>query len=239
MLKSSYIYKNSLIHKLNSILKIIDILIIMLSILCINKITDMIIISIYLLLVILLTKINIINYLKKVFKLKILILFIIIINLLLKSSTINITYLVVKVILLVINSSILMFTTKEKDITYSLEILLSPLKKILPIKEMALSISLSLIFIPLVIEESKNIIDAEASRGIDFYNENLLKKLESIMILFTPMFILSLKRADTITDIMSIRLYQGSRSYYQFKSISILDIVILLINVIIFLVVWR
>ena len=160
MLKSSYIYKNSLIHKLNSILKIIDILIIMLSILCINKITDMIILSIYLLIIILLTKINIINYLKKVFKLKILILFIIIINLLLKSNPINIIYLVVKVILLVINSSILMFTTKEKDITYSLEILLSPLKKILPIKEMALSISLSLIFIPLVIEESKNIIDA-------------------------------------------------------------------------------
>ena len=227
MSKSNYIYKNSPIHKLNFILKIIDIIIIMLSILCINKI------------IILLTKINIINYLKKVFKLKILILFIIIINLLLKSNPINIIYLVGKVILLVINSTILMFTTKEKDITYSLEILLSPLKTILPVKEMALSISLSLIFIPLVIEESKNIIDTEASRGIDFYNENLLKKLESIMILFTPMFILSLKRADTITDIMSIRLYQGSRSYYQFKSISILDIVILLINVIIFLVVWR
>lgn len=239
MFKRSYIYKDSVIHKLNSVLKIIDILIIMISILSINKILDIVILSIYLIMIMLLTKINIWYYLKKIFKLKILILFIIVINLLLKESILNTIYSVVKLILLVINSSILMFTTKEKDITYSLEIILSPLKKILPIKQMALSISLSLRFIPLIIEESKSIIKAQASRGIDFYNENILKKLESIMIMFVPMFVLSLKRADNVTDIMSIRLYKSNRSYYQFKGISILDIVILIINVIIFLVVWR
>lgn len=132
-----------------------------------------------------------------------------------------------------------MFTTKEKDITYGLEKILTPLKKILPIKEMALSITMSLQFIPTILQQSNKVIKAQASRGIDFYHTSIIKKIESIMIMFVPIFVLSLKKADNITDIMNIRLYgyYEEKTNYQIKDITILDIVLLLINVIIIIII--
>lgn len=229
-----YYMINSIIHHLNPIFKIVLLIIILGTILFINSLIDIVIVGLFLLLIMLLSKVKITYYLKNILTLKILILFIIIIYLIVGYNILNIIFIVFKIIFVVLSSSILTYTTPPTEITYGLEIILKPLKKILPIKEMALSITLALRFIPSITNEAMRIIKAQASRGIDFYHSNLKKKLESISLIFVPMFVLSMRRADDIADVMNVRLYNyyDERTNYRMNKWSYLDFVILFFSVI-------
>lgn len=236
---TKYYMKNSIIHKLNPISKIIFLILTLICILFIDNFYELSIVLLYLLIIMLLSKIKISYYIKNILSLKVLIIFIIIINLIFKYSILSTIFIVIKIIYVVIVSSILTYTTPPTYITYGLEKMLSPLKKIINVKDIALSVTLALRFIPSITSEANRIIKAQASRGIDFYNSNLKKKLESISLIFVPMFVLSLRRSDDIADIMNIRLYNyfDKRTNYRLNKIKIFDYINIIINVIIVILV--
>ena len=66
-------------------------------------------------------------------------------------------------------TTLLTLTTTPIEITDGLETLLKPLKRIkVPVHEIALMMSISLRFIPTLMDETSKIMKAQASRGIDF-----------------------------------------------------------------------
>jgi energy-coupling factor transport system permease protein len=68
-------------------------------------------------------------------------------------------------------------------------------------------ISLTLRFIPTLVGESKKIMNAQASRGVDFNEGKLKDKVNQIISLLIPMFVISFKRAEDLANAMEVRGY--------------------------------
>ncbi len=94
------------------------------------------------------------------------------------------------------------------DINQGLEWLLSPLKLFkIPVGIFAMLVSLTLRFIPTLMSESKKIMNAQASRGVDFNEGSLKDKVNQIISLLIPMFVISFKRAEDLSNAMEARGY--------------------------------
>lgn len=237
----NYYLKDSLIHKLNPILKIICLFIMIISVVISNSFIDFSIILIYLVIIMLLSKIDIKIYLKNIYTLRVFIIFIIIINLIFGVGIVNTIFMILRIIYLVLISAILTLTTAPMEITYGLERVLSIFNKILPINDIALTITLALRFIPILTMQAERIIKAQGLRGVDF-DKNLKTKIISLSNIFIPMIYLSLKKADELSDIMEVRLYNYgiSRTNYRLNKWKYVDTFLLSINIIILILcLWR
>src|SRR5690625_4171510 len=81
-------------------------------------------------------------------------------------------------LLLVLMTSLLTLTTTPIEITDAIESLLHPLNKVkFPVHELALMMSISLRFIPTLMQETDKISKAQASRGVDFRTEPFKERL--------------------------------------------------------------
>lgn len=62
-------------------------------------------------------------------------------------------------------------------------------------------------FIPSLIEESNRILNAQASRGLDFKNGHVIDKVRSLTSLIVPLFYIAFKKAAELADAMEARGY--------------------------------
>lgn len=118
------------------------------------------------------------------------------------------SFVFVRIVLMIGVTSLLTLSTMTTDINNGIEALLAPLKliKINP-GIFAMLISLTLRFIPTLMIESTKIMNAQASRGVDFSEGNLKDKVNQIISLLIPMFVISFKRAEELSDAMEARGY--------------------------------
>ena len=72
---------------------------------------------------------------------------------------------------------------------------------------MTMMISISLRFIPTLLNEAEKILKAQASRGVDFKESKFKYKITQIVSLLVPMFVISYKRAGDLADAMEARGY--------------------------------
>jgi energy-coupling factor transport system permease protein len=101
-------------------------------------------------------------------------------------------------------------TTTPIDITDGMETLLSSFKKVgLPVHEFALMISISLRFIPTLMEETEKIMKAQTARGTEFSSGPLKERVRAIISLLIPLFISAFKRAEDLALAMEARGYRG------------------------------
>lgn len=237
----NYYMKDSLIHKLNPVLKILCLLISTISIFLADDFISFIILFVYLFIAMLISKIELKIYLKNIYTIRVFIIFLLIINIIFKVDISSSIYMILTLIYIVILNSLLTLTTPPLEITYGIERTFRVFNKILPINDIALSITLALRFIPLITMQAERIIKAQSLRGVDF-NKNIKNKIISLSNIFIPMIYLSLKRADALSEIMEVRLYNYgiSRTNYRLNSWKAVDSGILIINIILFIIViWR
>lgn len=117
-------------------------------------------------------------------------------------------FFVLRIVLIVMLTSILTMTTSTTDINLGLEWLMHPLSIIkIPVAEIAMMLSLTLRFIPTLLIETEKIMKAQASRGIDFDEGNLIEKIKQIVTLLIPMFFISITRAEDLSNAMEARGY--------------------------------
>lgn len=115
-------------------------------------------------------------------------------------------FIMIRLVIIVTLSTILTLTTKPTDLTLGLEQLLKPLSIIrVSAEEIALIISISLRYIPTLLDEANKIMLAQASRGVDFSEGKLKDKIMQIISLLVPMFIISFKRSDELANAMEAR----------------------------------
>jgi energy-coupling factor transport system permease protein len=121
---------------------------------------------------------------------------------------------------LLLISSALTFTTSPTDLTDGLEKLMTPLKYIrVPVHEIALIITIALRFIPTLIDEMDKIIMAQKSRGADFENGNLAKRVRALVPILTPLFVSSIRRAFELATAMECRCYKGGDQRTRMKTL--------------------
>lgn len=123
--------------------------------------------------------------------------------------------------LLVLMTSLLTLTTTPINITDAIESLLHPLNKLkFPVHELALMMSISLRFIPTLMQETDKISKAQASRGVDFRTGPMKERFKAIIPLLIPLFISAFKRAEELAMAMEARGYQGGEGRTKLRELA-------------------
>ena len=234
-----YYNYNSIIHRLSPVFKLISLMIMIVGIFFIDSYIDILMLSFYLVLVMVYSNIGIITYLKNIYSIKIFLLFIFIIDLIFNSNINNIIFDLYKLIFIIIYSSAVSYTTSTSEITYGIERILKVFNGYIPVNDIAMIITLTIRYILTLTMEADRIIKAQKMRGIDFDSKNIKNKISSLVGVFIPMFILSLKKSESLGDIMDLRLYNygKSRTNYRTNSWKKIDSLLLILNIIILIIV--
>lgn len=138
----------------------------------------------------------------------------------------------IRFMLIILLSTVLTLTTTPLSLADAVESLLKPLEKIkVPAHEIGLMLSLSLRFVPTLMEDAEIIMKAQTSRGVDFNQGNLFQRIKTLIPILVPLFISSFKRADALALAMEARGYKGSqgRSKYRLLTWKYLDSLVLLV----------
>lgn len=115
-------------------------------------------------------------------------------------------FILIRLMIIVTLSTVLTITTKPTDLNLGLEAVLKPLKLVrVNTEEIAMIISISLRYIPTLLDEANKIMLAQASRGVDFQEGKLKDKVVQVISLLVPMFIISFKRSDDLANAMEAR----------------------------------
>ena len=234
-----YYLKNSVVHKLNPVFKILSLIIMIISIFFIDSYIDILMLSSYLLLSIVYSDIGIKVYFKNIYSIRIFLIFILLIDLIFFIDINRIVFDLFKLIFIILYSSILTYTTAMTEIAYGIERILRPLNKFIPVNDISMIITLTLRYIPTLTMEYNRIIRAQKLRGVQFDTKNIKEKLSSISGVLLPMFVLSLKKAENSADIMDVRLYNygKSRTNYRLNEWKFIDTLLLILNILILIVV--
>ncbi|TYR78550.1 energy-coupling factor transporter transmembrane protein EcfT [Priestia megaterium] len=121
---------------------------------------------------------------------------------------------------LILITTMLTLTTTPIQVTDGMESLLNPLKRLkFPVHELALMMSISLRFIPTLMDETDKIIKAQTARGVDFSSGPITDRLKSIVPLLVPLFIGSFKRAEELAIAMEARGYRGGEGRTKYRKL--------------------
>ena len=122
---------------------------------------------------------------------------------------------------LILMTSLLTLTTTPIEITDGLETLLHPLKKVrFPVHEMALMMSISLRFIPTLMQETDKIMKAQIARGVEFASGPFKERIKAVIPLLIPLFVSSFKRAEDLAIAMEARGYRGGEGRTKYRQLS-------------------
>ncbi len=135
----------------------------------------------------------------------------------------------IRLAVLIVLAALLTLSTLPIELTDALDKLFRPLKKIgLPSHEIVMMLTLSLRFIPTLIEETQRLKNAQMSRGAS-YEGSIMDRAKNIVPLIIPLFISAFRRADDLALAMDSRCYHGgdSRSSYTVLSFKYADYITL------------
>src|SRR5690625_3690881 len=128
----------------------------------------------------------------------------------------------VRFFLLILITSLLTLTTTPLEITDAIEDMLAPLKKVkFPVHELALMMSISLRFIPTLMQETDKISKAQASRGVDFRTGPIKERIKAVVPLHVPSFVSAFKRAEELAMAMEARGYKGGEGRTKLRELKV------------------
>ena len=255
---SKYIPLNTLIHNLDPRAKIFFVILYLIDVFIAYNVLEFSILFLMLIMIVILSKTSPAFLINSVKAISILIIFTSFIHLVFNKkgevllevlgwkiysgALFGILLITVRFILVVMIMVVFMATTSPTEITNAIEKSLGFLQKIgIPISTFALVLSISLRFIPTILEETNRIINAQVSRGSDFNEGNLVQKVRKFIPILIPLFIATLKRADELATAMEVRGYSTTciRSKYKVLKYNNLDylsyILIIIITILIIL----
>lgn len=224
----------SLIHKLDSRVKLVATFIFMASLFIINKFWPYLLVITCLFLIIKLSNIPFKYILRGLKPLRWIILFTLVINVfflpgeqviwsfgVMKVTMEGISqalFMAIRLLLLVLGTSLLTLTTSPMDLTDGIERLLKPFNRIgLPVHELAMMMTIALRFIPTLLDETDKIMKAQMSRGADFESKNLIARAKNLVPLLVPLFVSAFRRAEELGTAMEARCYRGGYNRTKMK----------------------
>ena len=132
----------------------------------------------------------------------------------------------IRFVLIIFFSTLLTLTTTPLSLADGIESGLAPLKRLkVPVHEIGLMLSMSLRFVPTLMDDTTRIMNAQRARGVDFNEGNLIQKVKSVIPILIPLFASSFKRADALATAMEARGYKGGegRTKYRVLEWKLLD----------------
>jgi energy-coupling factor transport system permease protein len=115
-----------------------------------------------------------------------------------------------RVVVLVILLAGLTMTTPPLRLSDAMESLLKPLRYLkVPVSRVTTVVSITLMFIPNILEQSRKVIWAQMARGADFESANLFRRVKDIVPVLVPLFVKVFHDADELALAMDARAYSG------------------------------
>lgn len=254
-----YFPGNSVIHKLDSRIKIILTMCLIVLIFLCKNIVSLLLVVLSAVALVLVSKISFKTIIKSIKPLVIIILLTAILNLfygtgepLVQIWKLKITlngietavFMAIRIITLVVISSLLTYTTSPTELTDAIERLLKPLKYVkVDVHSIAMTMTIALRFIPTLIEEIQKIMAAQKSRGADMESGGLIHRAKALIPVLIPLFISAFRRANELAYAMECRCYRGGdgrtkmkvmkmapRDYISVAVVALFFAVILLLN---------
>ncbi|HAA09714.1 MAG TPA: transporter [Syntrophomonas sp.] len=220
-----YIPAESPLHRCDARSKIAATAGLSLSLLIAPGWTNTLVVSGVIVILIILSRINFRSYLANWRILFILVLITVLLQILLipgktilRLSFINITQeglisgsmLLVKLSGIILLAAWLTFTTRPAQLTAGLERIFSPLGKLgFPVQELVMIMTLSLRFLPLLVEETLMVYRAQLVRGANWRTGTLGQKGRYLIALLVPILRLALERAEYLVEAMENRGYNS------------------------------
>lgn len=140
----------------------------------------------------------------------------------------------IRFVLIIFFSTLLTLTTTPLSLADGIESGLAPLKRLkVPVHEIGLMLSMSLRFVPTLMDDTTRIMNAQRARGVDFNEGNIIQKVKSVIPILIPLFASSFKRADALATAMEARGYQGGegRTKYRVLEWKLADTVAILVMI--------
>lgn len=201
-----YTYKNTLIHRLDPRLKILSVVFLSLFLFFLKTYLSFALITLLIVLIILISKIKLTNLLRNIRPFLFFFIFILLMYVLFTPDKLAEGIITVwRFTLLVLTASILTFSTSISQLVCAIEKLFYPLKllKISP-RDMAVMLSATIRFIPLLFQEVNKIRDSQKSRCANF------KKIKHTVGLIIPLLRKTFNRASNLADAMESRCYRDT-----------------------------
>ncbi len=154
-----------------------------------------------------------------------------------QTSLKNTIIIFLRLLILILFNSTIMMTTSPKNISDALENILSPLKYLkINVRDIALTITISLKFIPILFEETNKIILSQKARGANFKSKNIVIKIKSFSAIIIPIFISAFKKANDLAISIDSRGYNGSVERTKFNILKLKQYdIIFIVTTILFL----
>lgn len=131
-------------------------------------------------------------------------------------------FMTLRIIVLIIGTSMfLTYTTSPISLTDGLEDLLSPLRKIhVPVHIFSMMVTIALRSIPILVEETEKIMNAQKSRGADFTSGSLVRRAKALVPLLVPLFVSAFKQAEELATAMECRCYRVDHERTKLNKLS-------------------
>ncbi len=231
-----YYPANSPIHKMDARVKLLLTLLFVVGIFFIKSYFGFMLTAVLLLAIILIARLPMISVLKSVRGVLLVVLFTAVINLFLggengtevlwqwkfltitEQSVDTTIKLVLRLVLLISGATLLSLTTTPVELADGVESLLSPLKLIrVPVRDIAMIMSIALRFIPTLFEETNKIVSAQKSRGASFDTGGPFARIKALLPVLIPLFVNSFRRADELAFAMDSRCYNASEKRVKMR----------------------
>lgn len=111
---------------------------------------------------------------------------------------------------LILGLGLASYTLSTSELIHGLESLLSPLTRLgIPTHDLVMVMQVTIRFIPFLAQTAERIAKAQASRGAEWGtgSRNLLARIRQFIPLILPLFLISLRRAETMALAMDARGY--------------------------------
>lgn len=179
---------------------------------------------------------NISNYLKSIWYLKWIILGLLLLTILFQVEIENTILAILKMLNVLLLSQCLLSNVCLKDMIESLKVILSPLSIFkVSTNQLAFMLSLSIHFIPTILEAANRMIKSIENRGIIIKKLNFRKKLELLRICLRPLFYQTIYLSDQLSDTILLKQYPVDESS-KIENWTFKDNIVLVISLYIFLI---
>ena len=145
-------------------------------------------------------------------------------------------FVAVRIGTLIVCSAVLTFTTSPTQLTDALERLLTPLRKLrVPVHEIAMMMTISLRFVPTLLEETDKIMSAQKARGADLESGGAIQRVKAMVPVLIPLIVSAFRRAMDLAMAMECRCYGISARTTKMRQLHIgtLDIMSALLVIVV------
>lgn len=133
---------------------------------------------------------------------------------------VNSLILIYRFIVIITASTVLTATTPTLQLARAFSSLLTPLKYLhVPVDKMTLMLSIALRFVPTIMTDMHQIIDAQKMRGMRFNQGGLITSLHHVLPILVPLFVNSFQHSEELAVAMEARGYVTGAPRTQFRQL--------------------